>query len=70
MSCTMIMDTMKCTSDFSFFTFENASQKKLQQGYLASRFILWTHVMQHAKTRLFSLKWDSELLFYLTRGCL
>ena len=27
-------------------------------------------VMQHAKTRLFSLKWDSELLFNSTRGCL
>ena len=26
--------------------------------------------MQHAKTRLYSLKWDSELLFYSTRGCL
>ena len=26
--------------------------------------------MQHAKTRLFSPKWDSELLFYSTRGCL
>ena len=27
-------------------------------------------MMQHAKTRLFSPKWDSELLFYSTRGCL
>ena len=26
--------------------------------------------MQHAKTRLFSLNWDSELLYYSTRGCL
>ena len=26
--------------------------------------------MQHAKTRLFSPKWDSELLFYSTRWCL
>ena len=26
--------------------------------------------MQHAKTRLFSLRWDSELLYYSTRGCL
>ena len=29
-----------------------------------------TNVMQHAKTNLFSLKWDSELLYYSTRGCL
>ena len=27
-------------------------------------------MMQHAKTRLFSLKWDSELLYYSTKGCL
>ena len=27
-----------------------------------------TFVMQHAKIRLFSLKCDSELLFYSTRG--
>ena len=26
--------------------------------------------MQHAKTRLLSLKWDSEFLCYSTRGCL
>ena len=26
--------------------------------------------MQHAKSRLFSLKWDSELLYNSTRGCL
>ena len=26
--------------------------------------------MQHAKTRLVLLKWDSELLFYSTRVCL
>ena len=26
--------------------------------------------MQHAKTRLFSLKWESQLLYYSTRGCL
>ena len=26
--------------------------------------------MQDAKTRLFSLRWDSELLYYSTRGCL
>ena len=26
--------------------------------------------MQHAKTRLFSRKWNSELPFYSTRGCL
>ena len=28
------------------------------------------NVMQYTKTRLFSLKWDSELLYYSTRGCL
>ena len=26
--------------------------------------------MQHAKTRPFSLKWDSDLLYYSTRVCL
>ena len=26
--------------------------------------------MQHAKTRFFSTSWDSELLYYSTRGCL
>ena len=26
--------------------------------------------MQHAKTRLFPLKWDFELLYHSTRGCL
>ena len=27
------------------------------------------YVMQHAKTRLFSLKWDPELLYYSARVC-
>ena len=30
----------------------------------------YRNVMQHTKIRLFSLKWDSELLYYSTRGCL